>query len=114
MHNFLVRDSNAVHITLGKKISFKTDGGKKGIQFNFVQFEETRKTFAVGHTATNDWRPLHLGTFLLLQIPIDHTEAIFTPRNFLARKGKTIHIPFGTFRKYPLKQLQKEGIPPET
>ena len=45
---------------------------KKGIQFNFDHFEEARKTIAVGHPATNDWRPLHLGTFLLLQIPIDH------------------------------------------
>ena len=45
---------------------------KNGIQFKFVHFEEARKTIAVGHHDTNDWRPLHLGAFLLSQIPNDH------------------------------------------
>ena len=45
---------------------------KKGTQFRFIQFEEARKAIAVSHPATNAWRPLRLGAYMLLQIPIDH------------------------------------------
>ena len=72
-HNVLVRKGKTVQIPLGniKKCPLK-QMQKEDIQINFVHFEETRKTYAVVHPATNDWRTLHLGTFLLLQIPIDH------------------------------------------
>ena len=66
---------------------------RKGIQFDFVHFEEARKTIAVCHSATNDWRPLHLRPFLLLQF----TEVIFKQRNFLPRNGKTVYISFDKF-----------------